>query len=131
MQFEKREYEACIADCKRAIERGRELRADYKLVGRALTRQGTALARLDRLEEAVEIYQKALTEHRCWPLCHHRHPVWRPGAHAAGHCAGQSDSAGGGREIYQKALTEHGGCGNSCCLPRRSHGRDHLRIHSR
>ena len=70
MQFEKKEYEACIADCKRAVERGRELRADYKLVGRALTRQGTALVKLDRLEEGVEIYQKALTEHRFAMLLH-------------------------------------------------------------
>ena len=65
VQYEKKDFEACLADCKLAVERGRELRADYKLVGRALTRQGTALVKLNRLEEAVEVFQKALTEHRC------------------------------------------------------------------
>ena len=46
------------------MERGRELRADYKLVARALTRKANALVKLGRLEEAVTIYQKSLTEHR-------------------------------------------------------------------
>lgn len=46
------------------MERGRELRADYKLVARALTRKGNALAKMGRLEEAVGVYQKSLTEHR-------------------------------------------------------------------
>lgn len=46
------------------MERGRELRADYKLVARALTRKGNALAKLGRLEEAIGVYQKSLTEHR-------------------------------------------------------------------
>ena len=65
MHFEKADYEACMADCDQAVERGRELRADYKLVGRALTRKGTSLVRLNRLEDAVNVYHKALTEHRC------------------------------------------------------------------
>ena len=47
-----------------AVERGRELRADYKLVARALTRKGNALAKQGLLEEAITVYQKSLTEHR-------------------------------------------------------------------
>lgn len=50
------------------MERGRELRADYKLIARALTRKGNALVKLDRLEEAIGIYKKSLTEHRCVKL---------------------------------------------------------------
>lgn len=50
------------------MERGRELRADYKLIARALTRKGNALVKLDRLEEAIAIYKKSLTEHRCVKL---------------------------------------------------------------
>ncbi len=46
------------------MERGRELRADYKLVARALTRKGNALAKQGLLEEAIAVYQKSLTEHR-------------------------------------------------------------------
>ena len=64
VRFEQADFEGCIADCSQAVERGRELRADYKLVGRALTRKGTALVRLDRLDKAVDTYHKALTEHR-------------------------------------------------------------------
>lgn len=63
--FEKRDYEQCIKDCDRAVERGRELRLDYKLIGKALTRKGNALVKQEKLEEAVEVYHKALTEHRC------------------------------------------------------------------
>lgn len=47
-----------------AVQRGRELRADYKLVARAMTRKGNALVKQGKLEEAVQVYQKSLTEHR-------------------------------------------------------------------
>ncbi|KAJ6341966.1 hypothetical protein OIU78_009997 [Salix suchowensis] len=58
----------CIKDCDTAVERGRELRSDYKMIARALTRKGTALAKTARCskdyEPAIETFQKALTEHR-------------------------------------------------------------------
>ncbi|XP_060207271.1 hsp70-Hsp90 organizing protein 2 [Lycium barbarum] len=61
-------YEDCIKDCDKAVERGRELRSDYKMVARALTRKGTALAKMAKsskdFEAAIEVFQKALTEHR-------------------------------------------------------------------
>ncbi|KAK1261522.1 Heat shock protein STI [Acorus gramineus] len=61
-------YEDCINDCDKAVERGRELRADYKMISRALTRKGTALVKLAKsskdYEPAIEAFQKALTEHR-------------------------------------------------------------------
>ena len=62
------DYEACAADCDAAVERGREARADYKIIARALTRKGNALAKLERYEDAVATYHKALTEHRWAPL---------------------------------------------------------------
>ena len=65
MHFEKGDYDKCIQDCEMAVERGRELRADYKTIARALTRKGTSLAKLGKLEDAIDTYQKALTEHRC------------------------------------------------------------------
>lgn len=64
VHFEMGNFEACAADCDAAVERGREARADYKIIARALTRKGNALARLERYEDAVAAYQKALTEHR-------------------------------------------------------------------
>ncbi|KAK4338293.1 hypothetical protein RND71_042780 [Anisodus tanguticus] len=61
-------YEDCIKDCDKAVERGRELRSDFKMVARALTRKGTALAKMAKsskdFEAAIEVFQKALTEHR-------------------------------------------------------------------
>ncbi|PSR91560.1 Hsp70-Hsp90 organizing protein [Actinidia chinensis var. chinensis] len=61
-------YDECIKDCDRAVERGRELRSDYKMVARALTRKGTALVKMAKCskdyEPAIEAFQKALTEHR-------------------------------------------------------------------
>ncbi|XP_073055746.1 hsp70-Hsp90 organizing protein 1-like [Primulina eburnea] len=61
-------YEDCIKDCDKAVERGRELRSDFKMVARALTRKGTALVKMSKtskdFDSAIETFQKALTEHR-------------------------------------------------------------------
>ncbi|XP_042503794.1 hsp70-Hsp90 organizing protein 3-like [Macadamia integrifolia] len=61
-------YEECIKDCDNAVERGRELRSDYKMIARALTRKGTAMLKTAKCskdyEPAIETFQKALTEHR-------------------------------------------------------------------
>nr|XP_043629595.1 hsp70-Hsp90 organizing protein 3-like [Erigeron canadensis] len=61
-------FDECIKDCEKAVERGRELRSDYKMVARALTRKGTALVKMAKTSKdydpAIETFQKALTEHR-------------------------------------------------------------------
>ncbi|XP_002509580.2 hsp70-Hsp90 organizing protein 3 [Ricinus communis] len=61
-------YEDCIKDCDKAVERGRELRSDFKMIARALTRKGTALVKMAKsskdYDSAIETFQKALTEHR-------------------------------------------------------------------
>lgn len=61
-------YEDCIKDCDKAVERGRELHSDYKMIARALTRKGTAYVKMavssKDYEPAIETFQKALTEHR-------------------------------------------------------------------
>ncbi|CAL5030788.1 unnamed protein product [Urochloa decumbens] len=61
-------YDDCIKDCDNAVERGRELHADFKMISRALTRKGTALAKLAKTSKdydvAIETFHKALTEHR-------------------------------------------------------------------
>lgn len=62
------QYEDCIKDCEKAVERGRELRSDFKMIARALTRKGTALVKMAKCskdyEPAIETFHKALTEHR-------------------------------------------------------------------
>ncbi|KAL2607811.1 hypothetical protein R1flu_026384 [Riccia fluitans] len=61
-------YEECVQDCNTAVERGREVHADFKMISRALTRKGTAYVKLAKSSKdydiAIETFQKALTEHR-------------------------------------------------------------------
>lgn len=64
VKFEQADYEGCIKDCDEAIDHGRELRADYKLIARAMTRKGNALVKTGDLEGAITVYNRALTEHR-------------------------------------------------------------------
>ncbi|KAM0707095.1 hypothetical protein Q7P35_006426 [Cladosporium inversicolor] len=63
-QFEKGDFEACIADCKAAIEYGREIMADFKIVAKAFGRMGSAYEKQGDLANAVEYYNRSLTEHR-------------------------------------------------------------------
>lgn len=65
VHLEKGDYGEAVKDCDAAVERGRELRADFKLIAKALARKGAALAKAGDLPAAVEAYQKSLTEHRC------------------------------------------------------------------
>lgn len=62
--FEKGDYEACTEDCKQAIEYGREVFADFKIVAKAYGRMGSAYEKQGDLANAVEYYQRSLTEHR-------------------------------------------------------------------
>ncbi|KAI8994485.1 hypothetical protein BDB01DRAFT_772984 [Pilobolus umbonatus] len=62
--FEQEKYEDCIKVCEEAIERGRELRCDFKMIARALQRIGNAYAKLNKLDDAIKYYGKSLTEHR-------------------------------------------------------------------
>lgn len=63
-QFEKGDYQACIADCQQAVEYGREVLADFKLIAKAFGRLGSAYEKMGDLGNAVEYYQRSLTEHR-------------------------------------------------------------------
>lgn len=63
-QFEKGDYDACIADCKAAIEHGREIMADFKVIAKAFGRIGSAYEKQSDYANAIEYYQRSLTEHR-------------------------------------------------------------------
>lgn len=63
-QFEKGDYDACLDACKRAVEHGREVLADFKLIAKAFGRMGSAYEKKGDLTNAVEYYQRSLTEHR-------------------------------------------------------------------
>lgn len=62
--FERKEFDQCIKQCEIGIEIGRENRADYKLIAKALTRIGNAHRKLGNLVAAKTHYEKALSEHR-------------------------------------------------------------------
>lgn len=62
--FEQSEYQKCIAECEKGIEVGRENRADFKLIAKALTRIGNAHKKLGDLKTAKTYYEKSLSEYR-------------------------------------------------------------------
>lgn len=62
--FEKGEYQEAINACNRAIEHGREVLADFKIIAKAFGRIGSSHEKLGDLKAAIENYHKALTEHR-------------------------------------------------------------------
>ncbi|KAJ4332551.1 Hsp90 cochaperone [Didymella glomerata] len=63
-KFEKGDYQGCIEACQQAIEYGREIYADFKIIAKAYARIGTAYEKQGDLANAVKFYQKAQTEHR-------------------------------------------------------------------
>ncbi|MCJ1353003.1 MAG: Hsp90 cochaperone [Icmadophila ericetorum] len=63
-QFEKGDYQAAISTCQKAIEEGREVLADFKIIAKAFGRIGTSYEKLGDLSNAIVNYQKSLTEHR-------------------------------------------------------------------
>ncbi|KAH7155629.1 heat shock protein STI1 [Dactylonectria estremocensis] len=62
--FEKGDFDKCIESCTKAIEEGREIYADFKVIAKSYARIGTAHERKGELALAVENYNKSLTEHR-------------------------------------------------------------------
>ncbi|KAL6704693.1 Hsp90 cochaperone [Coniothyrium glycines] len=63
-KFEKGDYEGCIQACQEAVEYGREIHADFKIIAKAFARIGTAYEKMGDLNNAILYYQKAQTEHR-------------------------------------------------------------------
>jgi stress-induced-phosphoprotein 1 len=62
--FEQGNYDKAIEICEKAVEEGRSIRADYKLIAKALGRLGSAYQRKGDLASAIKYFQKSLTEHR-------------------------------------------------------------------
>ena len=62
--FEKGDYDACIETCQKAVDHGREVLADFKLIAKAFGRIGSAYEKKEDLANAVEYYHRSLTEHR-------------------------------------------------------------------
>ncbi|KAJ2536206.1 Hsp90 cochaperone, partial [Coemansia sp. RSA 1878] len=62
--FEMGNYKDCMETAEQAIEVGRENRADYKHIAKALGRIGTAYSKQDDVENAIKYYNRSLSEHR-------------------------------------------------------------------
>ena len=62
--FEMEKYTESIEACQEAIDVGRSVFADYKLIARAFARIGNAHVKLDNLELAIKSFEKSLSEHR-------------------------------------------------------------------
>jgi len=62
--YEQKEYQKCIETCNKAVDVGRENRADFKLIAKALTRIGNAYKALKDFPSAKTFYEKSLSEHR-------------------------------------------------------------------
>ncbi|KAJ3152956.1 Hsp90 cochaperone [Geranomyces michiganensis] len=62
--YEAARFDECIKTCEEAVDRGRELRADYKIIAKAFARIGNAYMKKEDLVNAIKFFEKSLTEHR-------------------------------------------------------------------
>ncbi|RDW73221.1 putative stress-induced protein STI1 [Coleophoma cylindrospora] len=62
--FEKGDYESAVKACEKAVEEGREIYADFKMIAKSYARIGSSYEKMGDLPKAIENYQKSLTEHR-------------------------------------------------------------------
>lgn len=62
--YEQKDYQQCISICEKAIQIGRENRADFKIIAKALTRIGNSYKALKDYNQAKNFYEKSLSEHR-------------------------------------------------------------------
>ncbi|KAL9090956.1 MAG: hypothetical protein Q9159_001699 [Coniocarpon cinnabarinum] len=63
-EYEKGDYDTAIATCREAISEGREMLSDFKLIAKAFGRIGSCYEKKDDLSQAIDNYQRSLTEHR-------------------------------------------------------------------
>jgi stress-induced-phosphoprotein 1 len=73
--FEENRFDECIELCKKAVDVGRDQRADFKLIAKVLARIGNAYVKLDNLKDAVIWYDKSLSEHRDHDLVKKRQEI--------------------------------------------------------
>ncbi|KAH9279889.1 Stress-induced-phosphoprotein 1 [Echinococcus granulosus] len=62
--FEMGDFAECIKTCEKAVDLGRDLHADYKLIAKALSRIGHCYEKQEDWANAKKYYDKALSEFR-------------------------------------------------------------------
>ncbi|EED21807.1 heat shock protein (Sti1), putative [Talaromyces stipitatus ATCC 10500] len=63
-KFESGDYKGAIEICEEAVQEGREHRTDFKTIAKSFARIGSAYEKLGDLTQAIEYYNRSLTEHR-------------------------------------------------------------------
>ncbi|XP_037072255.1 stress-induced-phosphoprotein 1-like [Pollicipes pollicipes] len=64
VHLEDGQYQKCIDTSLKAVELGRENRADYKLIAKAFSRCALAYSKMQDYQQAKNFYEKSLSEHR-------------------------------------------------------------------
>jgi stress-induced-phosphoprotein 1 len=62
--FEKKDFQSCIDTCSKAVEEGRQLYADFKVIAKSYARIGSAYEKQGDLTQAIDYYNMSLREHR-------------------------------------------------------------------
>ncbi|CAF3585106.1 unnamed protein product [Rotaria sp. Silwood1] len=62
--FEQQRWNDCIKECEKAIDIGRENKADYKLIAKAYTRIGNVKLQEKNYQDAIKYFNRSLLEHR-------------------------------------------------------------------
>lgn len=62
--FEEERYDECIELCEKAVDIGRENRADYKLIAKPIARIGHVHLKRKNYTKAIEELERSLSEHR-------------------------------------------------------------------
>ena len=66
--FEEERYDECIALCEKAVDIGRENRAEYKLIAKPIARIGHVHLKRKDYKKAIEELERSLSEHRAEPV---------------------------------------------------------------
>jgi len=64
VRFEQKDFDGCIETCRKGIEIGRDVKADFKIVAKSYARMGSAQAKQGKLDEAIRSYEDSLMENR-------------------------------------------------------------------
>eukprot|EP00800_Vazella_pourtalesii_P006345 TRINITY_DN180_c0_g1_i2.p1 TRINITY_DN180_c0_g1~~TRINITY_DN180_c0_g1_i2.p1 ORF type:complete len:326 (-),score=69.02 TRINITY_DN180_c0_g1_i2:352-1329(-) len=62
--FEQQKYDECITLCLEVVEKGRDVRADFKVIARAYQRIGNAYEKKEDYVNAIKYFDKSITEFR-------------------------------------------------------------------
>ncbi|CAF1316353.1 unnamed protein product [Rotaria sordida] len=62
--YEQKQWDDCLKECQKAIEIGRESKADYKIIAKAYARMANVKTQEKDYEAAIKYYNHSLSEHR-------------------------------------------------------------------